>query len=56
MRTPFPSSRLGTIVSLQLRAADSCAGVSFALNVPGGCRALHAAPAFFHTAGLTLTP
>ena len=38
------------------RAADSCAGVSLALNVPGGCRALHAATAFLHTAGLTLTP
>ena len=39
-----------------LSAADSCAGVSFALNVPGGCSALHAATAFVHTAGVTLTP
>src|SRR5436190_16564986 len=39
-----------------LRAADSCAGVSFALKVPGGSRALHAATAVFHTAGVTLIP
>ena len=39
-----------------LSAADSCAGVSFALKVPGGCRDLHAATAFVHTAGVTLTP
>src|ERR1700704_1270422 len=39
-----------------LMAADSCAGVSFALRVPGGCRALHAATAFIHIALLTLIP
>src|SRR5438105_1148941 len=39
-----------------LRAADSCAGVSFALKVPGGCKDLHAATAFVQTAGVTLTP
>src|ERR671936_578786 len=39
-----------------LRAADSCVGLSLALSVPGGCRALHAATAFVHTAGVTLIP
>src|SRR5258708_31109410 len=39
-----------------LTAADSCAEFSFALKVPGGCRVLHAATAFIHTALLTLIP
>src|SRR5947209_7495031 len=39
-----------------LRAVDSCSGVSFALNEPGGCSSLHAPRAFFHSAGLTLIP
>src|SRR3954462_2458635 len=38
------------------RVADCCLAVRFALNVPGGCRSLHAVVAFFHTARLTLTP
>src|SRR3954453_8586664 len=39
-----------------LRVADCCLAVRFALNVPGGCRALHALTARVHTVSLTLTP
>src|SRR5438067_1738316 len=39
-----------------LRAVDSCSGLSFALKEPGGCSSLHAPRAFFHSAGLTLIP
>src|SRR5205807_4252625 len=39
-----------------LRAVDSCSGLSFALKEPGGCSSLHAPRAFFHAAGLTLIP
>src|SRR4051794_12819487 len=39
-----------------LRAVESCAGVSFALKEPGGCSSLHALTALFHSAGLTLIP
>src|SRR5436190_7985639 len=39
-----------------LKLADCCLGVRFPDNVPGGCSALQALVACFHTAGLTLTP
>src|SRR5438874_2291648 len=39
-----------------LRAVDSCSGLSLALKEPGGCSSLHAPRAFFHSAGLTLIP
>src|SRR5438477_3174574 len=39
-----------------LRAVDSCAGVSFALKEPGGCSSLHALTALVHFAALTLIP
>src|SRR5205807_1396970 len=37
-----------------VRAVDSCSGLSFALKEPGGCSSLHAPTARFHSAGLTL--
>src|SRR5439155_26472684 len=39
-----------------LRLADCSLGVRFALNAPGGWRALHASTAFVNTSLLTSTP
>ena len=39
-----------------LSAAENCVWVKCALSEPGGCRDLHAATAFVHTAAVTLTP